>query len=156
SVSGHRLYHGEQRRPNTLTYCLTVNGAALSKDMAQRCVIVELKRPTYSGTWETATVALIESRRWEILGDLLAILRRPPYASLLAHGRWGSWEGAVLSRVATPCECQKVIRERQDDVDDDTAEAHLVRQRFVEELEALKHDAELQVIRISTKQAAFW
>jgi len=57
SVSGHRLYHGESRRPNTLTYCLTLNGAALSRDMAQRCVIVKLARPQYGPTWEEDTYA---------------------------------------------------------------------------------------------------
>jgi len=48
-ISGHRFYFGEASRPNTLTFCLTINGASLSKDMSQRVVPVVLDRPDYSG-----------------------------------------------------------------------------------------------------------
>ena len=156
SVSGHRLYHGEGRRPNTLTYCLTLNGASLSRDLAQRCVIVKLKRPAYSGTWEEETIALIEGKRWEIIGDILATLRAGPVQELTTHGRWGAWERAVLSRVAEPAECQKVILERQEEADDDASEAELVRGYFVEELEDRSHDVKGDVVWIDSQTAAEW
>jgi hypothetical protein len=155
SISGHRLYHGEGRRPNTLTVCITLNGASLSRDLAQRCVIVKVKRPAYSGTWEDETVALIESRRWEIIGDILAELRRAAPA-LDSHSRWGAWERGVLSRVADPAACQKVIGERQDAVDDDGGEADLVRDHFAEELRARGHDPEKEAIFIKSQVAAVW
>jgi hypothetical protein len=59
TVSGHRMYAGEGRRPNALTYVLTLNGASLSKDTAQRCVVVKLARPRYSPAWEEETLAYV-------------------------------------------------------------------------------------------------
>lgn len=156
SISGHRLYHGEGRRPNTLTYALTLNGASLSRDMAQRCVIVKLARPKYSATWERETIDLIERRRWEILGDILGRLQAAPTQQLAEFGRWGTWEADVLSRVAEPSECQTVISERQAEVDDDSSEAELVRQAFRASLEARNHDPDREVIWIDSRTAATW
>jgi hypothetical protein len=156
SVSGHRLYHGEGRRPNTLTYCLTLNGASLSRDLAQRCIIVQLKRPDYAAGWEKETLALIEGKRWAIIGDILAILRDPPRQVLSSYGRWGAWESEVLARVAEPADCQKVISERQEEVDDDATEAELVRQEFVALLTKKQHSPEHAVVWFDSKTAAFF
>jgi hypothetical protein len=155
SISGHQLYHGEGSRPNTLTVAITLNGASLSCDLAQRCVIVKMKRPEYSGSWEQDTIDLIEAERWAIIGDVLAELRRP-VASLAEHGRWGSWEAAVLAHVADPAACQKAIRERQEDADDDSGEADLVRDLFITELTDQGHDPRYGVVRIPTDIAARW
>jgi hypothetical protein len=51
TISGRQLYVGEGRRPNTLTWFITLNNANLSKDMAQRCVIIRVRRPTYDASW---------------------------------------------------------------------------------------------------------
>jgi hypothetical protein len=155
SVSGHRLYHGEGRRPNTLTVCITLNGASLSRDLAKRCVIVKLKRPQYRAAWEEDAIRLIESRRWEIVGDILTELRRDE-EPLSVCSRWGAWEGAVLSRVADPSECQKVIGERQEEVDDDTTEADLVRDYFSEQISHRRHDPSRAVLWIDSRTAAHW
>ena len=69
-ISGHRMYKGEGRRPNTLTWTLTLNGASLSKDMAKRVIVVKLQRPTYSPTWEQDVRDFIEEHRWQILNDI--------------------------------------------------------------------------------------
>ncbi len=47
-VSGHRMYSGEATRPNTLLWTLTLNGPAMSRDMAQRSVIMTLGVPRLS------------------------------------------------------------------------------------------------------------
>jgi len=75
-ISGHRLYHGEGRRPNTLTWALTLNGASLSTDMAQRAVIIHLRRPVYDSEWESSTRRFIEGNRWNIIADILSDIRR--------------------------------------------------------------------------------
>jgi len=69
-VSGHQMHKGEAQRPNTLIWVLTLNGARLSRDMAQRCIIVKLQRPEYSPTWESETRAFIETNRWKIISDI--------------------------------------------------------------------------------------
>lgn len=153
-ISGRQLYVGEGRRPNTLTYFITLNGANLSKDMAQRCVPVVLKRPErYDAAWEEQTIALIETRRWEIIGDIIALLKAPAPA-LTKFSRWSTWERAVLSRVADPSECQKVIEERQAAIDEDQTEAEIVRDGFREELKHRGHNPDTEVIWIPSKVAA--
>src|SRR5262249_38538861 len=124
-ISGRRLYVGEGRRPNTLLWFITLNKASLSKDMAQRCVIIRVKRPPRDPNWEAETWQLIDANRWAIVGDVLAELQRP-VGRLERYSRWSAWEQAVLSRVAEPAEAQRVIEERQEAVDGDQAEADLV------------------------------
>ena len=154
-ISGHRMYQGEGRRPNTLTVALTLNGASLSKDMAQRCVIVHLKRPDYGPSWKEETQELIEARRWEIVADCIGRLRNAGQV-LQGGGRWSAWEQGVLSRIAEPSDCQKTILERQDDVDEDTSEAAIVREWFASELERRRHSPDSARVFIPSRDAAEW
>jgi hypothetical protein len=152
-LSGRMLYVGEGRRPNTLVWVITLNRASLSRDMAQRCVPIHLSRPAHDPAWEADTWAYIDAQRWAIIGDILAELRRKARV-LERYSRWSAWEAAVLARVAEPAECQKVIAERQDAIDDDQAEAALVREGFVRELQRRGHDPEAEAIWIPSADAA--
>jgi hypothetical protein len=75
-ISGHRLYAGEARRPNHITWITTINGGALSKDLAERAIVLRLRRPEYTATWEDETRALIHEHREQIVGDVISILKR--------------------------------------------------------------------------------
>jgi hypothetical protein len=132
-ISGRQLFVGEGQRPKTLLWCLSMNGASFSKDMAQWSVPITLDRATYSTTWENDTAAFIDERRWDIIGDCLALLQRPG-SKLSKCSRSGAWEEAVLSRVAEPGEAQTAIYERQAEVDEDAGEAEEVREAFRAEL----------------------
>src|SRR5205823_14432796 len=63
-INGYQLYVGDASRPNTLIWFITMNGASMSKDMAQRCVPIKLARPKYSGQWEEETIRFIDENRW--------------------------------------------------------------------------------------------
>jgi hypothetical protein len=152
-ISGHRLYSGEGRRMNNLLYCLTLNGASLSRDMAQRTVIVKLARPAPSANWEEATGAFIEKHRWVIIGDIVAALQAAA-KSLARHSRWASWEDGVLSRIQHPDTAQQIIVERQSAVDDDAAEADLVRTAIADELRRRGHHPGKDVVWIPTSALA--
>jgi hypothetical protein len=151
-VSGHEMYEGEGQRLNLFTVALTGNGASLSKDLAKRFVIVKLKRPPYKPSWEKETAAYIDEHRWEIIADILSELQEPALSSLSECSRWAAWEEAVLARQPDAQTCQDLIRQRQDDVDDDQLEADLVREEFVERL---GKDADHAVVFIPSKIAAF-
>lgn len=152
-ISGKQHYVGEGRLPNIFVVCITVNGATLSKDMAQRCVIVQLARPTYTASWEQDTIELIENRRWEIIGDIIAKLKAPG-KKLARYCRWGAWEAGVLSRVTDPELCQAVIEERQDEVDDDGNERELVREAFNEAIAKAGYLPSTSVVMIPSAVAA--
>lgn len=44
-ISGKQMYIGDAQRPNLLTWIITINGASLSTDMAQRICEIRLAEP---------------------------------------------------------------------------------------------------------------
>jgi hypothetical protein len=147
------MYVGNARRPNTLVWTMTSNRATLSRDLAQRCVIIRLKRADPDPTWEGQTFDYIETHRWEIIADLLAELRRP-VAALGRFSRWAAWEQQVLAHVSDPAQCQQVIAERQQAIDADQEEAELVREQFVKQLQRNQHNPDTCVVWFATGQVA--
>jgi hypothetical protein len=71
-------HHGYARRPNDLTWILTINGALLSTDVAKRVVIIKVARAEYSPEWEEGLLRFIEKKRWQILADCIEFLKRDP------------------------------------------------------------------------------
>jgi hypothetical protein len=154
-ISGHQMYSGERTRPNTMLWTITLNGPALSKDMAQRSVIIKLAKPKHTGDWEDSLRDFIEAHRWQILGDLAAFLNGPA-APLGEHTRWGKWERDILARLPEPTEAQRVIAERQSSVDVDDEEAALLEDAFRQELERLGYDPDTEAVHIPNAIARDW
>jgi hypothetical protein len=157
AVSGHRLYHGEARRPNLVTLAVTTNGAELSPDMASRCVQVRLARPAFAADWASSTHAYIEENRQGIIADIRALLERPagPLDPDAPPSRWADWEAGVLARVKNPAACQRLIRERGRAVLDDEMSA-VVRERFAARLRGLGHDPKACCVFLPSLRAAEW
>ncbi len=138
-VSGRRLYVGESSRPNYLTWAITLNGASLSTDMAQRVVEIRLAEPEYMAGWERKLGAFIDGNRDAILGDLIGFLRRKPNP-VGPQGRWAEWEANVLARVSHPADCQKLISERRKTVDAECEEGETLEDYFASRLEWLGYN----------------
>ncbi len=154
-ISGHQMYRGERTRPNTLAWCLTMNGPSMSRDMAQRSVVIKLARPVYSGEWEDSTNAYIDGHRWEIFVDLAAFFQQPA-EHLAKHTRWGTWERDVLARLPEPTDAQKVIAERQAAINADDDEAGNIEAHFAKELGALGYSPETDSVHIPNELARDW
>jgi hypothetical protein len=129
-INGRKLYAGDGSRPNTFVVAITLNGASLSKDLAQRCVIVKLGRPQHTGDWESTVTEFIAQNRAAIIADVLALLRGPK-ETMTTFTRWGHWEREVLARVAEPNGLLQLIQERRRAVDDDEDEAEMLRDAIV-------------------------
>lgn len=155
-ISGHEMYLGEGQRPNTVLTALTVNGGRLSRDMAQRCVIVKVARPQYRARWKEDVIDHVRTNRWAIIGDAIARLRGAPLGELTKYSRWGSWEEDVLTRVEDPQKCQKLILERQGEVDEDDEEADSMREYIARQLSAGGFDPQTAVVFIPSDVAAEW
>jgi hypothetical protein len=155
SISGKRMYVGEGTRPNVLTWFITLNGAALSTDMAQRSVIIKLSIPQRSGTWEAETTAFAIENRQKIFGDLIGFLRQPP-AALASFSRWATWEQAILSRLPEPNEAQAVILERQAVVDVEAEDSAIFEDYIEEQLRRLEYDTDTDTVHISVEVATRW
>jgi hypothetical protein len=154
-VSGHRLYVGEGRRPNLLTWFITLNGISLGTDMAQRSVIIKLVRGENSGTWYEETLSLIDEYRSQIIGDIIGALRAPQN-SLARYSRWSSWEDQVLRRLPDPDDIQSLILNRQGEANCELEEAANIEDYFARELSRFDYDPLVCKVRIPNDIAAQW
>jgi hypothetical protein len=154
-VSGWSLYEGEGRRPNTLVWMITLNGATLSKDMAQRCIQIKLSRPKFKASWESEVREFIRSNRWGLLADIRELLLANSQL-LYPETRWSAWERDVLGKTLAWATLQTEIVKRQKAIDDDDDERSHVAQFFVERLKERGHMPDLETVRIPSLIAAEW
>ncbi|MCC7421733.1 MAG: PriCT-2 domain-containing protein [Planctomycetaceae bacterium] len=155
TISGKAMYIGEMSRPNNLLWIITLNGASLSTDMAQRCVIIHITRPTYDPTWEESTREFITQNRQQIIADLIAFLRSER-KTLARHSRWGSWERDILARLPDPAAAQALIAERQSVADVESEESDLIEDFFRQQLARLGYSVDTEQIFIPSAIAARW
>jgi hypothetical protein len=121
-INGHRLNCGHATRPNLLTMFVTVNGAAFSKDMADRFVTIQLKRPKTDGNWYAETVNFIEQNREDIIADIRWRLEQPT-TTLEKPDRWQPWGTEVLSRLENPNVILAELCKRRVEIDEDDQDA---------------------------------
>lgn len=155
TISGYKNYVGEGSRPNTSTVFITLNGASLSTDMAQRCVIIKVREPDRSGTWEDDVNAFIEANRQAIIADLIGFLRGPRHP-LEKFSRWAAWEDQVLRRLPRPVELQALILRRQGEANVENEEAGMIEDHFAGQLAGLGYDPQREEIFIPNKVATGW
>ncbi len=155
AIGGHRMYAGEAVRPNTLTWFVTLNGASLSTDLAQRAVVIKVVRPERSDTWEEDTRLFVRQNRLGILADLVAFLRSERFP-LSRFSRWATWEKDVLQRLPEPAEAQKVILERQGEADVEEEEIEILEDFFAGQLQHFGYHPERERVFIPTRIAARW
>jgi hypothetical protein len=154
-ISGRALYVGEGRRPNTLVWMITLNGATLSKDMAQRCVIIKLGRPTIRASWEEEVKGFIRANLWGLLADIRQLLEMSSSVTQ-AETRWAAWERDVLGKVKDWRELQPEIRARQQSVEDDDDERSHIIEFFSQQLEERSHFPDEEMVFIPALVAAEW
>lgn len=153
-ISGKRMYHGEGQRPNSLTWITTLNGVSFATDMAQRSIIIKIKRPNYSGNWQDETEEFIETNRAAIIADVIGFLREPSDYQLASFTRWGNWERDILSRLPEPGEAQRVICERQGEADAEGSESDDIEDGIRERLIQAHYAPETAVVFLSNKIVA--
>lgn len=153
-ISGHRLHQGEAGRPNNLTWIITLNGASLGTDMAQRVVTIKLSKPNRIGCWEEDVVNLIEGHGDEIIAGLRSFLESDPQP-MPDHSRWASWEDQVLSRLVNPWAIQKEIRARSDTSNVDYGVIEQIEEHFEERLTQLGY-GNAQAVHVPVKVAGIW
>lgn len=134
-IDGHRLHHGDARRPNSLTWAMTANGVGLSRDLADRSVLVRLGKPKRSdfASWAWR---FIDDHRLELIADILAELKASPRGTVDADNRdrWSAWMDGVLSRLPNANALAAEIIDRRGGMDADA-----------EDWAEVKHEIELLV-----------
>jgi hypothetical protein len=122
SIDGHRLYVGHAVRPNFLLWLITVNGANFSKDMAQRSIVIKLRRFTATPSWYSETVAYIDAHRSTIIADVRWHLEQEA-VEMTETDRWQVWVDGVLSRFENANELLVEIKRRRGKIDEDDEDA---------------------------------
>lgn len=157
-ISGRGLYVGESRRPNIFNWLVTLNGISLSADIAQRSVVIKLKRTTFDATFRERVFNFAIDHRDEIISDALGALRSigNPTNCITTFSRWGNWEDQVLNKLPDPQILQQTIVERQAESDDDLDEADILREYVVFDLRANGLDPDGVSLQIDSQIAASW
>jgi hypothetical protein len=139
-ISGKRLYQGEGTRLNTLVWTVSVNGESLSEDLAQRCVHVRLKRPSYDlADWERSVRGYIQENLAALLGDIQYAIENAA-KDVKPSGRWGPWECEVLAATENVQATQRELAIRRDAMNADMHAAEDFRYFLEERLKFLGHD----------------
>lgn len=155
NISGRRMYFGEASRENSILWSITLNGASLSKDVAQRVVIIKLKKPQRSGSWKEDTQEFIEVNRQKLIADCIGFIRGPKY-QLSQFSRWASWEKDVLKLLPNCDEIQQVILERQQGADVEDEEYGIITEYFSGRLQQCSYDTDRDQIFIPSKIVTQW
>ncbi len=154
-INGKKMYVGDGTRPNLITWTITLNGASLSTDMAQRVVEIRLREPRYNDTWEERVAGFIDANRDKIIADCIGFLQRPAKA-MRRHSRWATWEAAILSRCEHPDQCLDLILDRRGAVDVEAEESEIIEDAFAGKLAWLEYDPDTADVFIPNDLAARW
>jgi hypothetical protein len=123
--------------------------------MAQRVVIIVIRRPTYSGDWEGDIIRFVDQHREQLLADVAAYFGGDRF-QLARYTRWGTWEHEVLARLPDPAEAQRVIVERQEEVDVEQDEFAAIEEFVEDQLERLSYDPAADVVFIPSAIGLGW
>jgi len=126
NLTGHKLFVGTVKRPNDATFLITFNMPEMTRDLAQRAVIIKLGQPRVGDFVEWAQ-DFINENRMQLISDLLDLLRQPSQGVIdrKHRDRWGAWQRDVLSRVpdSDPDKLAADIIERRPVADAEAEEA---------------------------------
>jgi len=159
NLSGRALYSGEGARPNRMVWIFTVNGARVSKDIAERSIFVRLARPKYRPGWETEVRTFIRENRQAIMADVRLALESPgdeAFASRDAPIRWADWCREVLSKVEYPSSVVTLAAARQSEHDADSEGRAALIDHFRERLAERGHDPDTCKVLIPNAYAYTW
>ena len=125
-LTGHKMFVGTVKRPNDATFFLTFNMPEMSRDLAQRAIIIKIGKPR-SGDFIEWASNFVQEHRLQLISDLLQLLRQPAekVVSMKFADRWRAWQRDVLSKVpgGDVDELAAEIIERRPGADADAEEA---------------------------------
>ena len=148
-VSGQVLYSGNGVVPNLHTFVFTINGASLSKDLAQRSAVIKLGKSVFTQTWSEEVDEFIKNNTWSMIGEIGELLQstgNPLQNEVII--RFGPWVYGVLSKVENPLAVLNMIKKRQSQIDDDASNSDEFLQHILEDLSFTLRSPEQTVEKI--------
>jgi len=156
-LSGRQLYQGEGKRANRIVYTAAMNDVALNTDLAQRSVIIRLRKPKFSGTWDSEIRQFMAEHHPSIIAEVLEMLAGPR-CKIPICTRFGDWTSNVLCCLDqdTATEVQDAIVYRQRAVNADRQDGEEFEAMIERELRALNYDPEMDWVLIPRRTIAEW
>jgi hypothetical protein len=110
-ICGRAPYgHGEETRPNNITYILTANSASVDNDLASRAYYLFVKRGNVSPTWKEGLMDYIRVHRLQIFAELLDILNNHRPFTIPIRTRFPEFETRILQPMTSgPEEMTRVL-----------------------------------------------
>jgi hypothetical protein len=146
-IQGHKLYSGDASRPNRLTWFVTANRPHMSRDLADRSVVIKIGRPRREdfASWASA---FVDQHRLEIVATIITRLAGPPVCSIPAdcRDRWRGWQEAVLSRVQGGNASASEIIARRPAVDADAEDWCEIEAEITALIRAAGHDPDVETV----------
>tara|TARA_R110002073_G_scaffold59094_8_gene149262 strand:- start:842 stop:2989 length:2148 start_codon:yes stop_codon:yes gene_type:complete len=155
TIGGHKNYHGSASRPNTMIWFITANAATLSRDLAQRSIVVKVDKPDYDGQWLSNVRNFIKLNRERIYADVAYVFSQAA-AGISPASRWAEWETDVLARCNDPASLQTVIGKQGGECDADGDRAAEIESVFFENLKLAGYKPEKHVVHVPNNLAANW
>lgn len=125
-LTGHKMFVGTVKRPNDATFFITFNMPEMSRDLAQRAIIIKLGPPR-SGNFVEWSQQFVRDNRLQLIADILDLLKQPVNGEIQQENRdrWWQWQREVLSRVpgGNPDALASAIIDRRPVADMDADEA---------------------------------
>lgn len=156
-IDGWKPYHGQASRPNNLTWYVTANTPTLSRDLADRSIVIKLGKQRPGEDFLGWSRAHIARHRKAIVAGLLALLRREPTEEIQKKNRdrWAAWQVGVLAKLGSANDLAAKVCERRSTVDADTEDAEDVAHAVVELIAEAFPDHDARRIFIS-RQQIYW
>lgn len=153
-IDGWKPYHGQASRPNLLTWYLTANSPSLSRDLADRAVVIKIGHQQHASDFIRWAQEFIREHRPAILAEAFAILRDSPLCEIEpeSRDRWGAWQDAVLARFEEGNLMAQAIKGRRGDVDADTEDAEDIAKVLFDLVSEYFRDHELRAVLITRQQ----
>jgi hypothetical protein len=141
SLTGLAPYsHGQETRPNDLTWVITSNSATVDPDISDRSLYLNVCKPTkYVERWTDKVIAFITEHRYQIISDIMGILERGPQFEFNPATRFKDWEYDVLVPILGDKETWETVTglnsRRQHESDGEIEDAATIRDMLRHRLE---------------------
>lgn len=130
TIDGKKMYYGQFARPNYITMIMTANTPSLSKDLAERAIVIGIGEPKHanSADFEEWASDFMKNRRAALISDVIEQLRNGPVCNVDKNrrDRWGTWIDGVLRTIPNANALLDFIHEGRLGVDQDLIDSQKV------------------------------
>jgi hypothetical protein len=133
-LDGWKPYHGQASRRNMLTWFFTANSPSLSRDLADRAIIIKIGAQRHGEGFIRWAQEFVRVHRPMILAEIFEILKGDGLCGIDSgsRDRWGAWQDGILTRFEEGNELAALAISRRPDVDADLEDAEEIARAVLE------------------------